>query len=84
MFRYARMLASIMSVLAALPIGDLQQHYRQQAGAAANFLGVQAFATLATVLQTAQEREHNILTTLTSALEPSPMRPTSHLLELRR
>ena len=46
--------------------------YRKVSGGFRSAWGAEAFAIFATVLQTAQKQGHDILTTLTSALEPSP------------
>ena len=46
--------------------------HRKVSGGFRSAWGAQAFAIFATVLQTAQKQGHDILTTLTSALDPSP------------
>ncbi len=46
--------------------------HRKVSGGFRSAWGAQAFAIFATVLQTAQEQGRDILTTLTSALDPSP------------
>jgi len=49
--------------------------HRKVSGGFRSAWGAQAFAIFATVLQTAQKQGHDILTTLTSALDPSPEAP---------
>ena len=46
--------------------------HRKVSGGFRSAWGAQAFATIATVLPAAQKQGHDILTTLTSALDPSP------------
>ena len=55
--------------------------HRKVSGGFRSAWGAAAFATMATVLQTAQKQGHDILTTLTSALEPCPEAPPLTLTE---